>query len=43
MKVDRSRAVRAELDGRTHYFCSEHCRDQYSGAGTGPVPERTHH
>jgi hypothetical protein len=25
MKVDRDRAVRKEMDGKTVYFCSEHC------------------
>jgi hypothetical protein len=25
MKVDRSRAVRKEIDGEVYYFCSDHC------------------
>jgi YHS domain-containing protein len=29
MTVDRARAVRAEVGGRTHHFCSEHCRDAF--------------
>ncbi|HZU59704.1 MAG TPA: permease [Solirubrobacteraceae bacterium] len=29
MKVDRARAVRAQVEGRTVYFCSEHCRDAF--------------
>jgi uncharacterized membrane protein YraQ (UPF0718 family)/YHS domain-containing protein len=29
MKVDRSKALRAELDGQTYFFCSEHCRAQF--------------
>jgi len=29
MKVDRARAVRAEVDGRTYPFCSEHGRDAF--------------
>jgi uncharacterized membrane protein YraQ (UPF0718 family)/YHS domain-containing protein len=29
MKVDRSRAVRKEIDGRTLYFCSDHCLHAY--------------
>jgi uncharacterized membrane protein YraQ (UPF0718 family)/YHS domain-containing protein len=29
MKVDRETAVTAEHGGRTHYFCSEHCREQF--------------
>jgi uncharacterized protein len=28
MKVDREKAVTAEQDGHTYYFCSEHCRQQ---------------
>jgi uncharacterized protein len=30
MKVDRSRALRLEERGQTHYFCSSHCRDSFS-------------
>ena len=25
MKVDRDKAIRLELAGQTHFFCSEHC------------------
>ncbi len=33
MRVDRDRAIRAEIGGRTRYFCSEGCRDAFeSGA-----------
>jgi uncharacterized membrane protein YraQ (UPF0718 family)/YHS domain-containing protein len=44
MKVDRGKALRAELDGRTFYFCSDGCRAKFrsdpgrylrSGAGRG--------
>jgi uncharacterized membrane protein YraQ (UPF0718 family)/YHS domain-containing protein len=41
MKVDRAKAVRLEHAGTTHYFCSEHCRDQFAadpGRYTGPAP-----
>jgi hypothetical protein len=31
MKVDRSKALRLEHDGTTHYFCSEHCRQRFQG------------
>jgi uncharacterized membrane protein YraQ (UPF0718 family)/YHS domain-containing protein len=31
MKVDRDKAIRAEVAGRTHYFCSEHCRHEFEG------------
>ena len=30
MQVDRARAVTARHDGRTVYFCSEHCRHEYA-------------
>ncbi len=46
MKVDRSRAVTAELDGRTQYFCSEHCRDQYTATSDqrpSTRPSTRHH
>jgi uncharacterized protein len=29
MKVDRARAVRAEVAGRTYWFCSAHCRHAF--------------
>jgi len=34
MKVDREKAVRAEVGGRTHYFCSEHCRNEFESSRT---------
>ena len=37
MKVDRSKALRAEYDGETLYFCSEHCRHAYAAE-----PEHAH-
>jgi YHS domain-containing protein len=27
MKVDREKALTAERDGHTYYFCSEHCKE----------------
>lgn len=33
MQVDEATAPSAERDGRTHYFCSEHCRQKFLGAG----------
>ena len=45
MKVDRDKAVTLERDGRTIYFCSEHCRDGfeshpelYQGDAEQPAP-----
>jgi len=38
MMVDKSQAVTLEKDGRTYYFCSEHCRRQFqSQAGGAPA------
>jgi Cu+-exporting ATPase len=34
MEVEESTEYRAEADGRTVYFCSEHCRQKYHGGGT---------
>jgi uncharacterized membrane protein YraQ (UPF0718 family)/YHS domain-containing protein len=31
MKVDRARAVTAEHGGRRHFFCSDRCRDAFTG------------
>ncbi len=35
MRVDRGTAVRAEADGGTEYFCSEHCRGEFLAARGG--------
>jgi uncharacterized membrane protein YraQ (UPF0718 family)/YHS domain-containing protein len=32
MQVDRSKALALERDGRTHYFCSEHCATTYDAS-----------
>jgi hypothetical protein len=29
MKVDRAKAIKAQVAGQTHYFCSEHCLHAY--------------
>ena len=29
MKVDRSKAIRLDLDGRTYFFCSAHCKTRF--------------
>jgi YHS domain-containing protein len=34
MTVDRDKAVTLDEDGRTVYFCSEHCRHAYVAGGT---------
>jgi uncharacterized membrane protein YraQ (UPF0718 family) len=35
MSVDRSGAHRLEHDGRTHFFCSEHCRATFAARASG--------
>jgi uncharacterized membrane protein YraQ (UPF0718 family)/YHS domain-containing protein len=34
MKVDKHKALQAERDGHTFYFCSDHCRDQFPVASS---------
>ena len=29
MTVDEATAIHAERDGKTFYFCSEHCREKF--------------
>jgi uncharacterized membrane protein YraQ (UPF0718 family)/YHS domain-containing protein len=35
MTVDRTTALRLEHDGRTHFFCSEHCRAAFAARASG--------
>jgi uncharacterized membrane protein YraQ (UPF0718 family)/YHS domain-containing protein len=35
MTVDRATALRLEHDGRTHFFCSEHCRAAFAAKASG--------
>ena len=39
MNVDQATALHAERDGKTFYFCSDHCRQKFlsTPAGTKPV------
>ena len=40
MTVDPATALSGERDGRTHYFCGDHCRRTFlGGAGTAPGPQ----
>jgi len=32
MTVDEATAIHAERDGKTFYFCSEHCRQKFLSA-----------
>ena len=42
MKVDRAKAITAELGDRTVYFCSDDCRDQfYSGTPSASLTSST--
>jgi uncharacterized membrane protein YraQ (UPF0718 family) len=34
MKVDRARALRAQSGGQIHYFCSEHCREEFEAGAS---------
>jgi uncharacterized protein len=36
MRVDRDSAIKAEVAGQTHYFCSEHCVHSY-GSSRGAI------
>ncbi|MBL8850744.1 MAG: heavy metal translocating P-type ATPase [Planctomycetaceae bacterium] len=38
MAVDPRTAIKAERDGRTHYFCCDHCRRKFLGE---PMPARS--
>ncbi|MBI3747626.1 MAG: ATP-binding cassette domain-containing protein [Chloroflexi bacterium] len=40
MAVERERAVRAERDGETYFFCSRGCRDEFLG---GTLPDDSRH
>ncbi len=39
MTVDEATALHAERDGRTAYFCSDHCRQKFLSAPAGAKPE----
>ena len=38
MAVDEASGLSTERDGRTHYFCSEHCRQSFLGPGPEAHP-----
>jgi uncharacterized membrane protein YraQ (UPF0718 family)/YHS domain-containing protein len=42
MKVDRERALRLEHDGKTYYFCSEHCMNRFLAERGLPAPSGAH-
>lgn len=39
MTVDEATALHAERDGKTFYFCSDHCRQKFMSTPTGAKPE----
>jgi YHS domain-containing protein len=39
MSVDEGTAIHAERDGKTSYFCSEHCREKFLSLPAGAKPE----
>lgn len=40
MTVDETTALHAERDGKTAYFCSDHCRQKFLSATAGVKPEK---
>jgi len=38
MTVDAATAIHAERDGKTSYFCSDHCRQKFLSTPTGSAP-----
>ena len=41
MTVDEATALHAERDGKTLYFCSDHCRQKFLSTPAGTKPEGT--
>lgn len=39
MSVDETTALHAERDGKTFFFCSDHCRKKFLSAPAGTKPE----
>jgi YHS domain-containing protein len=39
MAVDEATALRAERDGKTYYFCCDHCRQTFLSAPAGAKRE----
>ena len=40
MTVDEATAIHAERDGKTFYFCGDHCRQKFLSTPAGSTPER---
>jgi len=43
MTVDRAKALRLEHEGRTYFFCSEHCMGRFQAERGRPAVGGTHH
>jgi len=39
MTVDEATALHAERDGKTFYFCSDHCRNTFLSTPAGAKPD----
>ncbi|MEW5976361.1 MAG: YHS domain-containing protein [Acidobacteriota bacterium] len=39
MTVNEATALRAERDGKTFYFCSDHCRQKFLSTPAGAKPQ----
>ena len=39
MTVDEATALHAERDGKTFYFCGDHCRQKFLSGSSGAQPE----
>lgn len=39
MTVDKVTAIQAKRDGKTYYFCSEHCRQKFLSTPVSAKPE----
>ena len=39
MTVDEATALHAERDGKTFYFCGDHCRQKFLSGPAGAQPE----
>ena len=40
MTVDEATALQAERDGKTFYFCSDHCRQKFLSTPAGADPAK---
>lgn len=41
MTVDQASALHAERDGKTFYFCGEHCREKFLTEPPGSKPAKS--